>query len=78
MTEIALEPGGHTLLLAPLAGSNLRGIPVAVSINVKPCVRYYLAAEQPARTSMGWTVVVDKEVPIEGCQKKEMATAEVR
>jgi len=77
-TYIVLEPGAHTLLVLPEAGpSGLGGgssrIPAQITINVKPCMNYYLALDLPNTTSLRGDVVVDYMVPTGKCDSKTAA-----
>jgi hypothetical protein len=73
---VYLEPGSHTILaeISP-ASPWRRALPMAVTLNVRPCTAYYLAAEAPTTVTERWAIVLDRVVPIEGCKSKSQAIA---
>jgi hypothetical protein len=41
-----------------------------LTIDAKPCMRYYLAAKRPAASSSDWSAFVAAAEPIGECRKK--------
>jgi hypothetical protein len=72
-----LSPGQHQLVIEarPVAGFH---VPVQKPyvLDIKPCTRYYLAADRDSPLSQDWNLVIDYEEPVGGCDPaKELAKA---
>jgi hypothetical protein len=70
-----VSPGPHTFIIEaqPVAGFR---VPVqkAFALNIKPCTRYYLAADRDSPLTQDWTLAIDYEEPVAGCDPvKELA-----
>ena len=39
----------------------------SMSLNVKPCTRYYLNVQRKNREAMDWEPVIAREEPVQGC-----------
>ena len=66
---IKLDPGKHEIEL----GAPVRGFPGGsplrmLSLNLEPCMRYYLNAQFPNAVEINWQPVVDYVEPIAGCR----------
>jgi hypothetical protein len=72
-----LSPGAHTLIIEarPVAGFRLP-VQKAFALNIKPCTRYYLAADRDSPLTQDWSLAIDYDEPVAGCDPaKELAKA---
>lgn len=65
-----IEPGPHrvTVQALPTVAQHF-GKQQTITLEVKPCTRYYLVAQKPNRLSTTYTVQVDHEEPVPGCAR---------
>lgn len=66
---IKLDPGKHEIELGAPARGFPGGAPLhSMTLNLEPCMRYYLNAQFPNRVEIKWQPVVDYVEPIAGCK----------
>jgi hypothetical protein len=63
-----VDPGMRKILVqGPPDGVSREGRQREISLDVKPCTRYYLVAVKPTRIASDFDVRVDYQEPIGGC-----------
>ena len=66
---VLIDPGSHQVTVqAPPAGGFAYGNTQTITLDVKPCTRYYLVAVKPNALSQDFSVKVDYEEPVAGCR----------
>jgi hypothetical protein len=66
---VLIEPGTHEVTVqAPPAAGFAYGNSRTITLDVKPCTRYYLVAVKPNALSQDFSVKVDYEEPVSGCR----------
>ena len=66
---VLIDPGTHQVTVqAPPAGGFAYGNTQTITLDVKPCTRYYLVAVKPNALSQDFSVKVDYEEPVAGCR----------
>jgi len=66
---VMVEPGVRVVRVQGPAAPGFRfGQDRTITIDVKPCTRYYLKAVTPNSISPDFTVMIDFEEPISGCR----------
>jgi hypothetical protein len=69
---VMVDPGVRVIRVQGPAAPGFRfGQDRTLTLDVKPCTRYYLAAVRPNSISAEFTPTVDFEEPIAGCKGKE-------
>ena len=64
-----VEPGPRTIVVQGLPTAGFRyGEQRTLALEVKPCVRYWIAARKPGRLSQDFEPYVDYSEPISGCK----------
>lgn len=72
---VMVEPGVRVVRVQGPAAPGFRfGQDRTLTIDVKPCTRYYLKAVTPNAISQEFTPMVDFEEPIAGCRATEKGT----
>lgn len=65
---VLVEPGVHKITVqAPPGGALRYGPEQTITLDVKPCTRYWLVAVKETALASRFTVKVDHEEPIGGC-----------
>jgi hypothetical protein len=65
-----IEPGSRRVTVqAPATPAQHLGKQQTVTLEVKPCTRYYLVAQKANRLSSDYAVKVDHEEPVPGCAR---------
>lgn len=66
---VRVEPGQRRIRLQsfPVAGFR-QGEVREMTLDIKPCVRYYLNVQRKTGISQDWEPVIDKEEPLPGCK----------
>jgi hypothetical protein len=68
MRPVLVEPGVHQVTVQGPPGAATRlGEEREISLDVRPCTRYYIVAVRPNRLASDFTVQVDYEEPVGGC-----------
>ena len=69
-SPIKVTPGKHTIQLQaiPLGGTMGRLALDDITVELQPCIRYYINARFASSTSNQWRAFVDKQESIAGCQ----------
>jgi hypothetical protein len=68
MRPVLIEPGVHRVTVQGPPGAVSRlGEEREISLDIRPCTRYYLVAVRPNRLASDFTVQVDYEEPVGGC-----------
>jgi hypothetical protein len=66
---VLIDPGPHQVTVqAPPAAGFAYGYTRTITLDVKPCTRYYLVAVKENRLSQDFKVKVDYEEPVAGCK----------
>ena len=66
-----VAPGMRQVVVSiPGAPGMSESVHATMSIDAKPCMRYYLAARRPSATSRDWSPFIAATEPIGECQKK--------
>lgn len=67
---IKVTPGKHTMQLQAIAPGGVLGrIPLdEITVDLQPCMRYYINARFSSSTGTDWRAFVDKTEGIAGCQ----------
>ena len=66
---VMVEPGKRVVRVQGPAAPGFRfGEERTITIDVKPCTRYYLKAVRPNSISQDFTLAIDFEEPITGCR----------
>jgi hypothetical protein len=64
-----VRPGVHKLLVSvPTSFGNGGSRRETMTIDVKPCVRYYLAAKRSMESTREWNAFIHSTEPISGCR----------
>ena len=72
---VMVDPGVRVIRVQGPAAPGFRfGQDRTLTLDVKPCTRYYLAAVRPNSISSEFTPMVDFEEPIGGCKGKDSGT----
>jgi hypothetical protein len=67
-TPVLVDPGLRQITVqGPPGGTGAPGLERDISLDVRPCMRYYLVAYRPNRLASDFTVRVDYEEPVSGC-----------
>ena len=67
---VLVDPGPRRVTVqAPPTVAQRYGSQRTITLDVKPCTRYYLVAVKQNRLSSDFTVKVDYEEPISGCAR---------
>ena len=65
-----IDPGARRVTVqGPPTVAQHIGKQQTVTLDVKPCTRYYLVAQKPNRLSSNYAVKVDHEEPVPGCAR---------
>ena len=66
--EVLVDPGIRKVVVqGPPGGTRSFGDQRAISLDVRPCTRYYLVAVRPNRLASDFDILVDYEEPLGGC-----------
>ena len=66
---VRVEPGQRKLRLQSLPVSGFRqGQVRELTLEIKPCVRYYINVQRKTGISQDWEPVIDHEEPLAGCK----------
>ena len=66
---VRVEPGQRKLRLQSLPVSGFRqGQVRELTLDIKPCVRYYINVQRKTGISQDWEPVIDHEEPLAGCK----------
>jgi len=69
---VSIAPGPRWLVLEAAPAQGARGtVQQSFLFKVKPCTRYTFAARRESAVAADWTLVVDREEPVSGCQAEE-------
>jgi hypothetical protein len=67
---VQIDPGTHQVTVqAPPTVAQHSGSQRTISLDVKPCTRYYLVAQKANRLSSDFSVKVDHQEPVPGCAR---------
>jgi hypothetical protein len=67
-SPVLVDPGVRRVTVqGPRGGGNHLGDQQDISLDVRPCTRYYLVAVRANKLSSDFTVKVDYEEPVGGC-----------
>jgi hypothetical protein len=67
-TPVLVDPGIRKItILGPRGGGGHLGEEKDISLDIRPCTRYYLVAVRTNRLSSDFEVKVDYEEPVGGC-----------
>jgi hypothetical protein len=70
-TNDPIPPGSHEVELSiPGTPGSSQSTRVKMSIEAKPCTRYYFAAQRSSRSARDWTAFVAGSEPIGECAKR--------
>jgi len=65
-----IDPGPHRVTVqGPPTVARRFGNQQTITLDVKPCTRYYLVAQKPNRLSSQYSVQIDHEEPVPGCAR---------
>ena len=65
---VRVEPGKRVIRMQAFPVSGFRqGEVRELTLDIKPCVRYYLNVQRKTGISQDWEPVIDKEEPLPGC-----------
>ena len=68
MRPVLVEPGLRKIAVqGPAGAASHLGEEREISLDVRPCTRYYLVAVRPNRLASDFTVRIDYEEPVGGC-----------
>jgi len=68
MTPVLVDPGVRKVVVqGPRGAASHLGEEREISLDVRPCTRYYLVAVRPNQLSSDFSVRVDYEEPVSGC-----------
>jgi hypothetical protein len=68
MRPVPVEPGMRKIVVqGPPGGTNGPGMQREISLDVRPCTRYYLVAVRPNRLASDFDVRVEYQEPVGGC-----------
>ena len=71
LNRVVTTPGRHNVVLdVPPRKGYHTATQVQMEMDLKPCTRYYMAAELKSPTLQDWQPVVKYEEPIGECEKK--------
>jgi len=66
--EVLVDPGVRKIVVqGPPGGTRSFGDQREISLDVRPCTRYYLVAVRPNRLASDFEIRVDYEEPLGGC-----------
>jgi len=66
--EVLVDPGVRKIVVqGPSGGTRSFGDQREISLDVRPCTRYYLVAARPNRLASDFEIRVDYEEPLGGC-----------
>ena len=66
--EVLVDPGVRKIVVqGPSGGTRSFGDQREISLDVRPCTRYYLVAVRPNRLASDFEIRVDYEEPLGGC-----------
>ena len=66
--EVLVDPGIRKVVVqGPPGGTRSFGDQREISLDVRPCTRYYLVAVRPNRLASDFDILVDYEEPLGGC-----------
>ena len=66
--EVLVDPGVRKVVVqGPPGGTRSVGDQREISLDVRPCTRYYLVAVRPNRLASDFEIRVDYEEPLGGC-----------
>jgi len=66
--EVLVDPGIRKVVVqGPPGGNRSFGDQREISLDVRPCTRYYLVAVRPNRLASDFDILVDYEEPLGGC-----------
>ena len=68
--RVVTTPGRHNVVLDVPPRKGFPATQVQMEMDLKPCTRYYMAAELKSPTLQQWSPVVKYEEPIGECAKK--------
>ena len=63
-----VAPGTYTVVVESPRHSGFAGTQQGMSLDIKPCLRYYINAQFRDPVQPEWTPVVDEAEPIAGCR----------
>ena len=65
---VLVDPGVRKVVVqGPPGGTRGQGLEREISLDVRPCTRYYLVAVRPNKLTSDFDVRVDYEEPVGGC-----------
>jgi len=68
MTPVLVDPGVRKVVVqGPRGAGSHLGEEREISLDVRPCTRYYLVAVRPNKLSSDFSVRIDYEEPVSGC-----------
>ncbi|MDQ6638765.1 MAG: hypothetical protein M3Z15_03750 [Pseudomonadota bacterium] len=68
LRPVLVDPGVRKIVVqGPPGGTRTLGLEREISLNVRPCTRYYLVAVRPNKLASDFDVRVDYEEPVGGC-----------
>jgi hypothetical protein len=68
--RVVTTPGPHNVVLDVPPRKGFPATQVQMQMDLKPCTRYYMAAELKSPTLQAWQPIVKYEEPIGECAKK--------
>jgi hypothetical protein len=68
--RVVTTPGSHNVVLDVPPRKGFPASQVQMQMDLKPCTRYYMAAELKSPTLQAWQPIVKYEEPIGECAKK--------
>jgi hypothetical protein len=70
-----VSPGPHTFIIEAQPVAGFRGpVQKALALNFKPYTRYYLAADRGSPLTQDWSLAIDYEEPVAGCDPAKELT----
>jgi len=68
LRPVPVDPGLRKIVVqGPPGGTSGPGLQREISLDVRPCTRYYLVAVRPNRLASDFDVRVDYQEPVSGC-----------
>ena len=68
LRPVPVDPGVRKIVVqGPPGGAGGQGLQREISLDVRPCTRYYLVAVRPNRLASEFDVRVDYQEPVGGC-----------
>ena len=69
LRPVAVDPGVRKIVVqGPPGGASRWGEEREISLDVRPCTRYYLVAVRPNKLASDFDVRIDYEEPVGGCK----------